>query len=1034
MGMGFTLGLKDDGFDKGMKDASQKSTMFQRSIEGIKGVASGLGGMLKGAFRLPQVGPALSQIQSIANDYKITTTQVEALGIAADKVSSQTIAGLNLSSKEAKKFRSIVASVSYGLNMDAGTVTKSLKGIVQSNIDIRKIGFKSFTEYQKFLSVTGVDSEKFAATVKKLSSQFGMSNEQIKDTLTSVIALGKRFNLGNEAAQSITETVGMLGEEGAALWAELGPDKTKKFLEGTQSLSVAFMKAGHTAQEAQDLALGVGRAMIKGRAGVQQLFSGLSEDLPEAMQSLTENFGSVEGAFQMLQQDPAKFTKMIAVVAKKIKDTAKSPADAQEKLARFSNQMSQSFGPQFTALIGGSLDTTVGAFAEVEKELNKPGGLADKNGVLGKIAQNYRDGLTPAERLSRAQDRFRTGLKKMMGETDAEFLNRFNHSATVTSKKLAELAKQNGPLGKATSLLVEFSNHGLGGVASKISSEYGPAMATLIQQFGPVIQHLGAIVPAVMALLNPFTLVAGAIAGLYFYFKEAKEGGGKFKSFIDNLIPKIGEFAKKLFTMAKDIAPKIGQAVLEMFKTIDWNAVAHFVYDMGGMLWDMLLRALELLGDLGKWLIGMVLKIDWGKLGDMIYEGVAKLAKMAFNALTYFIKNIPALFGKLVDFVGHILWKIIQDLPAILKAIGGLIWDSFVALGEMIKDIFVGVFKAIGRGLEKAWDFVAGGDNVIDIAKQKLKELEEEQTKAAQRGKEAVDNFIAIGTGKVKAAADLNRQAVEGAAKATQDIWASTASQTQKLTKAQLDETAKMLNKGIDFLAKKSAKAKQQAATDAALAGAAKELGISTGDAAEVIKAVAGMSPADVKRSLQLIKTAYIDFLKESAKQSKALLDDSRKYFNQFIADQNTIWADKMTLAMRGFTDAARNLMTTFWNDVISQARRQSIELIRALNGAVTNMNSVMMGTYGAPMETSPMYVRSDTMDNASGVNPLNNLIKSINDPMWVTGMKDHMDKQSDKVVKAIRLLAEIQNAPKAKNAQQEFQRLIDANDDNSTG
>lgn len=521
LGVGFALSLADEGFTKGFGMASKAVDSFGTGIS-----------------------TATSFITGIAQDFKITTTNTEAWGVMANKASSQVLAGLNMTDKQLAKSKGLISSVAFDMNTDVGTVSQSFKALAQSGVDVTKIGFKSFSEFQKFMSVTGTDSTKFAATIAKMRAQFHFTDKQIADTLTTVVALGKRFNMGSEAATLMSNTVGVLAEEGATLFAELGPDKTKKFLEGTQELAIAFQNAGHSADEAQKLALGVGRAMFKGRQGVQSLYTGLAEDLPDAVSTLTENFGDFNQAFEMLQKDPAKFTKSLAMVAQKIQQNSKSQLEAQQRLARFGGELQKSFGPEFVSLIGGSLDKTVESFKAVDKELSKPGGLANKNGVLGQMAGQWSDGRTAAERFSWSIDRFRTHLKKFMTETDDKALNRFTNSFGKAEDKIGELVQKGGVLGKATQMMIEFQNHGIGGVASKISEDWGPAAAILIQDFGPIISKFATLTPLIGMLLNPFTILIGLVVGVGEYFREAADGGGAFHDMIDELMPTITKYAK----------------------------------------------------------------------------------------------------------------------------------------------------------------------------------------------------------------------------------------------------------------------------------------------------------------------------------------------------------------------------------------------------------------------------------------------------------------------------------------------------------
>lgn len=927
--------------------AAQKATgAFGSTIDTAVIAGAGLASVGKRMFNVPGVMQAAGQIQNIAEDFKITTTNTEAWGVMASKATSQVLTGLNLTDKQMQRAKSTISSVAFDMNTDVGTVAQSFKALQQAGVDVTKIGFKSFGEFQKFMSITGTDAKQFAFTIGKMRSQFRMSDKDIKDTLTTVVALGKRFNMGAEATQLMANTVGVLADEGASLWAELGPAKTKKFLEGTQALSIAFMNAGNSAEDAQKLALGVGRAMIKGRAGVQQLYAGLAEELPDAMQTLTENFGDVNTAFKMLQEDPAKFTKTIAIVAKKIRDSSKSPQEAQEKLSRFSHQMAVSFGPEFSSLIGGSLDKTVQSFSAVDKELGRPGGLSDKNGVITKMANNFQDGRTMTERLMWAQDRFRTKLKTLMKETDQDFLKRFNHSADVTSVKLKELASRDGLLGKATSLFVEFSNHGLGGVASKISKDYGPAMAMLIQQFGPILQQLPMIATAFMGLLSPMTIIVGGIAALVLYFKEASEGGGKFKDVVDSILPKIGDIAGKVFDTLVKIAPIIGNAIATAWRRIDWSKVEDAMAWVAHGIVDLIPPLIQAIWHL---MVGMA---------KGIVEGIVDIFKDGFGAAKDWIAN---------SWVGDVAGSVRDGVSSA--------WDSTVDF--------------LGFGAKKV---------SVDLSDMMIKAVNGVRPTILKTQEEVWQDLLRM----VASNTDMFKADVKGL---TVDVVGA--------VKTTTDQISGMLSTALSGIGKAKAEGKGAAA----LAGAAKDLGIDTGEAAELIKAVSGMSPAEIQKRVGSIKNTYIGFLKDVTLEGQKQLNESRKFFDKFMEQQKTFWASEAAGVIGMFTNAAQTLLTNFWNTIIKQAEVRSQELIATLNKVLFGINTA--GALGSPVgpDGKPM---ATALPSSSGVGgstapSFDNLIAHINRPAWSTEMLEEMKKEHEENKKQMNMLIEVSAIGKTK-------------------
>lgn len=958
------LSSPDKGFSKGIGDATKKTSAFADTIKGLGSIGGGIGGALKSAFRLPDVRTIAGHIQNLADDYKITTTQVEAFGIASSKVTSATLAGMNMTSKQMGKAKSQIAGIAYGLNMDAGSVAQSYKALEQSGIgvdNVYKLLGVSFADYNKFIAVSGVDTTKFAAMLGKMRSQFHMSDKQIKDTVTSVIALGKRFNMGSEAAQSMSNTVGMLADEGATLWAELGPEKTKAFLEGTQQLAIAFMHAGHSAEEAQQLALGVGQAMIKSRAGVQQLYNGLAEDLPQAAEVLTENLGSVEDAFKTLQNSPAELTKRLAKAAKAIRDSSKSPQEAQEKLSRFNNQMVQAFGPQFTALISGSLDKTVESFDQVQKELSKPGGLANKNGVLKQMANNYESGLTPAELLARATDQFRTRLKALMGETDSQFLDRFNKSAKITGDKLAEIAKRGGPLGKVTSLMVEFANHGLGGVATKINAKYGPAMAVLIQQFGPVISQLSAAIPLMRAFTSPITLAAAALAGLYFYFKGIGEGGNQFTEMVNKYAKKAWEIFKDVVRNIIKYAPvvfqKIGEAATEIWNSIDWDKVKEYAYKAASALWDLFLYGLNKLFELHEWIVDQLGRIDWNVVGDYVEKGIKQLGPLVAKGFDIALKNLPKLFKINLEATGAIV-------IAIFKAIGSLLADALEAGWDAATDYIknkaknfvsslwdsnesVGDGGIMGKVLygEGDGDSMAGSllyatetyKNQQRVMQDKTKETGELVTKVTgsigNMTKTVTTELLKLNSVKLDVAKHAVQELADAYAEAPNRLKAGL-----KVGEDALKAFAAGVAKHQTKITKKTAEGIANVAD--AQAEVVKSLNVSEEDSTDILKQLIGGNIGKVKEDIKSIGDAYKAFLSANIKSTTETSNTLHVQLTNMKILTIKIYGELSSIVYK-FNDDITKAMNRFWTDMIVQATAQSISMFTIVSGLLTSITSI---------------------------------------------------------------------------------------------
>jgi hypothetical protein len=911
-GISIPFSAKDDGYTKNVGMFTKATGLFTGSINTLSNAGTTIG----------------QHIQNLADDFKITTTNTEAFGIAASKISAHTLAGLNLTSKQMGAAKSQITGIAYGLNMDVGAVADSFKALQQSQVDVKKIGFGSFSEFQRFITVAGVDAKAFAATIGKMRSQFHMTDDQIKDTITSTIALGKHFNMGAEAAQGISNTIGVLANEGATLWAELGPEKTKQFLEGTQELSIAYMNAGNTAEDAQKLALSFGQAMIKSRAGVQDLYSGLTEDLSPAAEVLTENFGSVEIAFQSLQNSPGELAKRLVKAAGAIQKTAKSPEQAQMALARFSGQIAKTFGPEAAALIGGSNAKTQASFEAVDKELNKPGGLADKNGVLKQMANNYESGLTPTELLARATDQFRTKLKGLMHETDAQFLDRFNKSAAVTEDKLSQIANRGGLLGKATSMMVEFSMHGLGGVASMVSKNYGPAMAVLIQQFGPVIQNLHNLLPLLTMFANPIVLIGAALAGAAVYLDGFGGSAEVLSATLDNWIDKAGEFASKAIDTIVRVAPivfnAVGKALAHLWNAINWKKVEEVALKIGETLWDGIKTIASKIPDLAKKITEIFMNIDWSavwaKAKDALVDAGKGLVTIGQSIGTEIAHEQRAAAVAGMNGIGKI-WEMLPTGMEQLNDAGLENQKEFLTvLDAQLRRKFAGMtegmtainkieadkrLEELRHNLERQYTSMVLNSNLTEAESIKLTE-----------------RLIANSDAQAAAATGNLNQVTEASGKMVMQVGAAIGPVVDNMV-SKAGEYMKVFSTLIGHTNKAAADAAevQQATVES--------LGVSADDSNKLIEKMIGGNKTVIVANINEIGNAYKSFLKSIQDVSTTMLTATKKNVND-IYDLVKVSFPKMEEIVNKFITNTSRALTNYWSNILTQTKNSFTQIFAA--------------------------------------------------------------------------------------------------------
>jgi phage-related protein len=685
LGLGFSLGAEDKGLGKAIKETSAGLADIGKSVIGI-GLSSA-----KMILTPPKFGPSVAMAQTLANDIKLTTTGIEAFGVAASKATSAGLAGLNMTEKEFKAAQGMISSTAFSMNTDVGAVTKSFTALKQSSVDVRKVGFKSFQDYQKFIEVTGTDSVAFASAIGTMNTQMKMTPRQVENSLKSVAAIGKKFNIGREAVAGMADTVKILNNNAKLLPQNWGPDKMANFLKGTTIVAGALTAVGMTADEAMTASRKLTEKLLEGSTGLSGMYAGLETTLPDVYTVVTENLGDMESAFKMLSQSPDQFILKMGTVVDKVNKMNLDP----KNMDRFRLQMEKTFGPDVMATFTKEGFSKIGPAI---KDASKP--IKGQNEILQDLSKRYKDGRTYAERFAIAQDMVQTKLKQVHGVmSDSTYLKEYNAQSKDFLKTVNRLADKGGALGKLTTSMIEVKNRGFGGFLASRSS-FGFAMAEGLKLIAPMLQYLPALAVAFKALMSPITLVAGAFAGLFFLFKDLGKGD---QSVVRAWVDKMAKDAPRLWEKAKEIFSKAFDVIVDVVKQIPWAKVGQTLID--GFAWAF------------SGIIKVIDMIDWGKVGDLLGKALKKMVELAFDLA---FKAVD-LIGRLIDWltaldwgkVGGYIGKVIVGLFALAV---DFIWtvikripDMFVAIVKLV----IGILGGIEEKLKEAFPRLAGIFTVV---------------------------------------------------------------------------------------------------------------------------------------------------------------------------------------------------------------------------------------------------------------------------------------------------------------------------------
>lgn len=605
-------------------------------------------------FKVPDFGAAAGHVNQLAGDVKLTTTSLEAMGVASSKVTSAQLSGLKMTSTEYKRAQGQIAGLSVSMNIGSDALTKSFVAAHQAGIEFNEMGFSGLEEFQKVMEVTGTDGAKFAASMGKMKLKMAKDPALFKRMTGEIFALGKANNIGREALSGMATTIDILDANMTKLpdtWDENGVSMGQ-FLKGTTAVAAAFTAMGMTADEAMKASQGLTETLVGNNEGLAEMYTGLANDFPEASAFMVQHLGNADEAFKLLAKSPDEFMLRMGEVVNKI-ETLKPP-DAHS-LDRYRLGFAKTFGPASLKMM------EKGGFAKMKPILEKAQDPMDAQGVaLKNLAGKYQDGRTMAERFALAQDRVQTSLKQVHGVMgDSQYLNAYNKQSKDFLKTVNHLADKGGALGKLTTSMIEIKNHGFGGFLASRSS-FGFALSEAIGMIQPMLQYLPMLKTALSALVSPIGLVVAAFAVL------ADLGRGKdsfVKPFIDNIVKQAPVFFEK----AKEVFKQVFSAVFDVLKSIDWGKVGQSIID--GLVWAF------------NGIVKVIDMIDWGKVEQFLGKAIAAVIVFAFDLA---FKAVD-LLGKMLDWIAGLDWS----------SIGNVLGRVFTGIVAVAVDVIVTVIKRI---------------------------------------------------------------------------------------------------------------------------------------------------------------------------------------------------------------------------------------------------------------------------------------------------------------------------------------------------
>lgn len=663
LGLGASIGIKDMG---AAKVASGLATAFGgvgTALAGISGkaalAAAGLGGLAALASgKIRHVADSFADIGMSASSR--LTTEFEATAQAHSVSTRRMIAQTGIFGKELNKLNSAAAGMAHGMGMSDQTAAHAVATFSQFKDEMKALGIDSAITAGKVEEGLGVSIRDVAFQMHRLKDGLKLSQKDMEELGKSFAATGEAIHdvgapfKSMEKAMDLAERRSLLVRQGLSSIG--GKDSVKSLNRATQAL---FTLTGD-ARGAQEAAVGLEDKLIASMENFRNMFTGNSNDLDAFLINTSVVTGDVQKAFQAAANGPDAFIKEFGGVIAKLKKGGKQ---TDEILKFFGGQMSEALGPELANKLLLAISNADDAKMKIVNNAK------DATQALGKMGEEaWKSPKTLADAYQMAIGGGLAQFRNIGRKAAVEFVKETGSAFKEFNKQAAEVVKKGGPLGAIVEKISEMSSLGAVALLPKSMRPMAAIFGEMYTQIAPSLDGIIKMSGALSGLLNPVTLVAGAIGGFVALVMQAKTASNSWTDAIFAAWEKV-----------KEIFDEYSQKVLTWADEIDWNKV--FTTIANGIA-----RGIKMLSQM------LTSSSDgiFGELREMPNRGPAKKS---------FSEVGGKIFTALKNAFGSIEWgKLFGELFSKMKAAGKSIGDQLLTfLNETFRGVSDDKWKSLGQ-------------------------------------------------------------------------------------------------------------------------------------------------------------------------------------------------------------------------------------------------------------------------------------------------------------------------------------------------
>lgn len=641
--------------------------------------------------------------------------------------------------KEAtSKITGVVGDTVQKINQHAESIGHSMQAAGAATSALGMKGLKSFGDFQASLNKAAVVAGGTSRDIKGLGD---VANKMGKDLpLSAQDCANAMVGMARNGAslKELKETFPAIAKASTAAGEDIG--NTADSVQ--QSMNIwggsATKNAGILVQTANQSNASVG-SMATAFANIGTTAKSLRMSLgttSEAIGLLTNKGMTSERASQDLNHALVQMIKPSNAAKKVMKKLGISYTDAHGKMKPFRqilgelSQALQGYTPAQQKAYEATMFGTAGmsAIAPLIDSVRDKTGNASTSWDAYAAKQNKAAGTTKkaGETLSKQakdmQNNVGSALEQVGGAWDD-----LNNSAMQANNKMLS-----NTLHMISSLLTHLQT-GKDGI-----SRFARAFMGLSPILGPVITTVGTFIAnmqKIATLINPFTLIAGAIGALSLKVVAAYRASKPFreevhkiaKIFEDTFGPALkraGGYLGDLFSTLEGKGgkgssqfKKLGDEIANTLKKINWKGIAK---DLSSVLSNAIKTIQSFVSDAKKILATLI----GGRASDLNWNKIADNVASAFNKALSFIRKAMADATKVIQ--GFIKSGAFKSIGQALSAIGRAIKDLIINFAKAFSgnkggkntDTWKSFGEAIGNVTKKLADAVKAFANFVDsIAK-----------------------------------------------------------------------------------------------------------------------------------------------------------------------------------------------------------------------------------------------------------------------------------------------------------------------------